>query len=92
MMREPVTGEARHRFKRARFFEKVGGSGNDFQFYFAAHLGHRIPIHTDDDLIRTADDQEGWRFHIRQRPARKVGSAPARDHRANCLSPSRSRD
>ena len=83
MLREPIAGETRNSLKRARFFEKMRRAGHDLQFHLAAHLGHRIPIHINDDIICSANDQQRWCFHIRQRAAGEVGSAPSRNHRAN---------
>ena len=76
MLRKPSAGETRNGLKRARFFEKMRCAGNDLQFHLAAHLGHRILIHINDDIICSADDQQRWRFHIQQRAAGEVGSAP----------------
>ena len=58
MLREPIAGETRNSLKRARFFEKMRRTGNDLQFHLAAHLGKRILIHINDEIIRSPDDQQ----------------------------------
>ena len=78
MLCELIACETHNALKRARFFEKMRRTGNDRQFHLAAHLGHRIRIHINDDIICSADDQQRWCFHIRQHAAGEVGSAPSR--------------
>lgn len=78
---KPMRGEIRDFFQRARFFEQVGRAGNDLHFLLAPEPRERLAIEADNGIIVTANNEEGGGVNFRQRVAREIGPATARDDR-----------
>jgi len=69
---KPLGRELRNFFQRARFFEQVGRPGNDLQFLLALEPRECLTVEADDDIIVTANNQEGGGVNFRQRVAGEV--------------------
>jgi len=78
---KPMRGEIRHFFQRARFLEQVGRAGNDLHLLLAPEPRKRLAIEADNGIIVTANNEESGGVNVRQRIAREIRPATARDNR-----------
>ena len=70
---EPVAGQHRDLLKCARFFEEVGGAGNDGELALTGHHGLGASIHPQHYVVTTAHDQQCRRDDFDQRRTGQIG-------------------
>ena len=77
---KPGVCQACHLLERALLLKEVRGAWNDQHLLLGQHLIHRLAIEVDDDVVRSADDQQRRRLHGLQDGARQVRPSAARHH------------